>query len=203
MSKRILLLAVLCGLGTFSELFAFKPAFYFISSRIVKNALHGLNDANGKLKASLKLTKATRGLGKKYLSVGVAGITKVAAPITNQVVQKAIPLSTVPEIVPKVLPLIQNSSKVASNSFKKAIAAGCATVAAGLGYMGSLLSHTQPAASAVVVTPTVFQSGMKGLSQHKMVAGSLAVATVTIAYCVHHRINPVTKVKEYFSSQSR
>ena len=86
--------------------------------------------------------------------------------------------------------LAQVAKSVVITPFKKAVAAGCATAATGMGYVGSFLARTQP------VAPTMFQSALNVLSQHKMVASGLGIATVTTAYCVHYKINPVTKIKK-------
>ena len=105
--------------------------------------------------------------------------------------------------------LVQTGSRVAkdvaSTSLKydpvKLVAAGYASVAAGFGSIIALLDRNVRGVISPVQTLTAFQSALTSLSQHKMLAGSSAAATVATAYCVRYKINPVTKVKSYFGTK--
>jgi hypothetical protein len=107
---------------------------------------------------------------------------------------QAFPL--VPYVAPStaLITITQATKSAVITPFKKALAAGCATAVAGIGYVGSLLVHTPPA-------PTAFQSVVNGLARHKILAGGSTLATVATAYCAHYKINPVAKVKGYFGTK--
>ena len=113
------------------------------------------------------------------------------------------------QAMPKNVPvetIAQVTKSAVMTPLKKALAAGCATAVAGMGYVGSLFAHTPSvvvvplAVAPLVSAPTAFQYAVNSLSQHKMVATGVAVATLTTAYCARYKINPVTKMKKYFGS---
>ncbi len=218
MNKKLLAVTVLCGLIGMTELSASRPALYFTSDRIVKNALRQV------IKGSRALIgKAPRGLGKQSHAALVAAktVTSVqAAAVLPRILPSATEVYTGlianKEAFVKLTrsaygPVVQGAHKIAATApiaqatksasaaivpFKNALAAGCATTAAGMDYIWSLFARTSP-----VPTRTAFQSFSHGLLQHKMAAAGLALATVTTAYCVRYKINPVTKVKNYFNTQ--
>ncbi len=136
-------------------------------------------------------------------SVPVVAVLPKAFPSAAQVAYGPV-VQAMPKNVP-VETIAQVTKGAVMTPLKKAVAAVCATAVAGMGYVGSLFAHTPPVVAPPVVAPlvpapTVFQAALNSISQHKMVATGVAVATLTTAYCVRYKINPVTKMKKYFGS---
>ena len=217
MNKKIQMLKILCGLLAMTSLSPSIPALHFTSKYVIAPALKQVV----KIKNN-PLIRAIRGLGKESLAALVGQKTASVIPSMVTSVPAAAVLPSAAHVYTTLAAqkesfmrlahsayglTVQAAPKAAANNlgknimtpFKKVVAAGCATAATGMTYVGSHLAGTQTALSAA--SPTVFQSTFKTLSQHKVVASGLTVATVATAYCARYKINPATKIKKLFRSQ--
>lgn len=136
------------------------------------------------------------------IAIPVTQLSSIAAPVLSQVspvVSKVAhvvsePLKQFTSSAPVVV-VADVTKKAIITPLQKIVAAGSAAAVGGMGYIGSRFARFKP-----VPVPTFSQRVLNGILQHKIVVGGVCFTTLATAYCVHYKINPVKKIKNYFGS---